>query len=177
MGSPSKILLTGRPGIGKTTVIRRFLALTRAQAGGFYTEEIRREGQRLGFSLNLLSGERHVLASVEIGGPWRVGKYGVDVRTFEAAAVPAIEKAIAQNQLVVVDEIGKMELFSARFREAVRRAMDSSAPILGTILSRPHPFADELRTRRAIRLIEVTWTNRDGLPSDLAKLFGYPVGG
>lgn len=175
MSKCPKVLLTGRPGIGKTTVIRRFLARTRVEAGGFYTEEIRREGRRVGFSLNLLSGERRVLASVEIGGSWRVGKYGVDVRTFETAAVPEIEKAIAGEHLVVVDEIGKMELFSERFREVVRLALDSSAPILATILNRPHPFADEMRNRNDIHLIEVTPANREGLPRDLAELFGLPL--
>ena len=174
MGKGPKVLLTGRPGVGKTTVIRRFLACTRVEAGGFYTQEIRREGRRLGFSLNLLSGERHILASVEISGPWRVSKYGVDVRTFEAAAVPEIEKAIATENLVVVDEIGKMELFSERFREVVRLAFDSSAPVLATILSRPHPFADELRNRGDVSLVEVTLTNRETLPRDLAERFGLP---
>jgi len=173
-GSP-KVLLTGPPGIGKTTVIQRFLARTRVGAGGFYTQEIRRGGQRFGFSLNLLSGEQHILASVAIGGRWRVGKYGVDVRTFETAAVPAMEKAIADNRLVVVDEIGKMELFSESFHRAVQRALDSSAPVLGTILSRPHPFADEIRRRGNITIVEVTWKNRDALPNDLARLFGLQV--
>jgi nucleoside-triphosphatase len=172
MAATPKVLLTGRPGIGKTTLIRRFLASVRVQAGGFYTEEIRRGGQRLGFSLNLLSGRRCVLASVEIAGRWRVGKYGVDVRTFESAAVPEIEDAISQNRLIVVDEIGKMELFSERFQEVVRRALDSPAPVLATILSRPHPFADEIRRRRDVTILEVTPANRDRLHLDLARLFG-----
>jgi len=175
MAATPKVLLTGRPGIGKTTLIRRFLASVQVQAGGFYTEEIRRGGERLGFSLNLLSGPRYVLASVEIAGRWHVGKYGVDVRTFESATVPEIESAIAQNRLVVVDEIGKMELFSERFQEAVRRALDSPAAVLGTILSRPHPFADGIRRRRDVTILEVTPANRDRLPLELPRLFGLQV--
>jgi len=170
---PPKVLLTGRPGIGKTTVIRRFLAETGAEAGGFYTEEIRRGGSRFGFSLNIVGGERYILASVEIKGPPRVGKYGVDLRTFERAAVPAIERAVAEGRLVVVDEIGKMELFSERFRRAVLGALDSSAPLLGTILSRPHPFADEIVRRADVRVINVTFENRDRLASELAELFAF----
>jgi len=119
----------------------------------------------------LLGGETRVLASVEIAGRWRVGKYGVDVRGFEEAVVPEIEAAIAGGRLVVMDEIGKMELFSERFRDAVRRALDSAAPVLGTILSGPHPFADEIRKRREVSIIEVTFENRDRLPAELSKLF------
>jgi len=171
MTERAKVLLTGRPGIGKTTAIQRLLAAAHIEAGGFYTGEIRRGGQRLGFSLNLLSGKSLVLASVEIAGRWRVGKYGVDVRTFEAAVVPEIEEAIAAARLVVMDEIGKMELFSERFREVARRALDSPVPVLGTILSRPHPFADEIRKRRDVRIIEVTLANRDSLPAELMKIF------
>jgi len=172
-----KVLLTGPPGIGKTTIIRRFLDLTGVEAGGFYTEEIRRRGERFGFALNLLSGRQFVLATVEIRGPWRVGKYGVDLPSFEANALPAIGEAIVGKRLVVVDEIGKMEMLSMSFQQLVRMALNSPAPVLGTILSRPHPFADEVRERPDVHLIEVTRENRDGLPAELAELFALRMVG
>ena len=171
MSAQPKVLLTGRPGIGKTTVIRRFLELTRLAAGGFFTQEMLRGGTRFGFSLNLLNGTTLVLASVDIRGRWRVGKYGVDVAGFENAAVPEIEKAIAEGRLVVIDEIGKMELFSRRFWDVVRQALDAPAPVLGTILFRPHPFADAIRDRRDVEIIEVTTAKRNRLPADLAQRF------
>lgn len=171
-----KILLTGRPGIGKTTVIRRFLELTGVRAAGFFTQEIRRGGTRFGFSLNLLSGRRYVLASVEISGPPRVSKYGVDLETFDSTALPELERGLAEGSLLVIDEIGKMELFSERFRRLVRAAVDSPAPLLGTILERPHPFADEIRRHRSVEIIEVNRANRDRLPRQLAERFGLTVG-
>jgi len=178
MANIPKVLLTGLPGIGKTTIIQRFLELTGAEAGGFFTEEIRQRGQRFGFSLNLLSGHRYVLASVEIRSRFRVGKYGVDLQTFETYALPAIGEAIAARKLVVVDEIGKMEMLSQPFRQLIRIALDSkslSPRILGTILSRPHPFADEIRRRPDVRIVEVTKENRDRLPAELAEMFGLQI--
>lgn len=171
-GAPPNVLLTGRPGIGKTTVIRRFLRLTRVQAGGFFTQEMIRKGKRFGFSLNLLNGETRVLASTDIAGRWRVGKYGVDVEGFESAAVPEIEAAIAAGRMVVIDEIGKMEMFSRRFCEAVQQALDAPVPVLGTLLVRPHPFADAIRARRGVDVLEVTAANRDRLPAELGDRFG-----
>lgn len=161
------ILLTGPPRIGKTTIICRVAEHLGERAGGFYTEEVRSGGERTGFRIVTLDGQRAMLSSVHFPGPPRVGKYGVDVATFERVGVRAIWEALARAQIVVIDEIGKMELFSAAFREAVLAALDSPMPVVGTILSKPHPWADALKARPDVQLIPVTPENRDRLVRDL----------
>jgi nucleoside-triphosphatase len=163
------LLVTGPPGCGKTTLMRRAVAELGVPAAGFYTEEIRSPstgsgqaaGRREGFALVTLDGRRATLASVRIRGPHRVSRYGVDVQALESVGLPALEEATAGAKLLVVDEIGKMELFSPRFREAVLRALDAGGPVLASIMLSRHPFADALKARDDIRLIHLRPENRD----------------
>lgn len=154
-------LLTGSPGVGKTTLIREVLEKTNKKAGGFYTQEVRSGGTRQGFKIVTLDGREAILAHTNIPSPHRVGKYGVDINNLENTAVAALEKAIADSELIVIDEVGKMELFSPRFREAVLRAMDSGKKVLGTIMLKPHPFADEIKRHPAVTVLHLTRDNRN----------------
>jgi nucleoside-triphosphatase len=164
------ILLTGRPGCGKTTVIHKTIALIDRPTGGFYTREIRQAGKRQGFEIVTMDGRRAILAHVDIPGPHRVGKYGLDLSTLEKLAVPAVQIAIDQNQLVVIDEIGPMEMRSPRFREVVLAALDSSSLVFGTIVQRRTDFGDQIKSRPEATLIEVLPANRDALPARLQVL-------
>ena len=157
------ILLTGRPGCGKTTLIQRVLAQYKARAGGFYAREIRKDGVREGFELITLDGQRGMLSHVDIKDRQRVGKYGVDVRVMERLAVPAIIQAAREGALVVIDEIGPMEIPSEAFCEAVIQALDSEARLLGVIVQRSLPFSDRIKQREDVQLIEVNPGNRDAL--------------
>ncbi len=165
------LLLTGRPGIGKTTVIRAVVSQWGAQAGGFYTEEVRERGRRTGFRLITLDGQRGTLASVDTPGPYRVGRYGVNLQELEQIGVAALRRAVDQwnVSLIVIDEIGKMELFSRAFRDAVQAALVSSKPILATIMAASHPWADAIKARSDVLLVEVTQENRQRLPEQIVR--------
>ena len=152
-------LLTGRPGTGKTSIIKQAVADMKGKAGGFYTQEIRSQGIREGFRLVTLEGQEATLAHVNIHSPYRVSKYGVDINGLDRVGVPALYQAVQQCDLVVVDEIGKMELFSANFREAVSQIIDSGKRVLGTIMLNPNPWADRIKQNPQVHLLEVTRTN------------------
>jgi len=163
-------LLTGRPGTGKTSLIKQVVAHRVGNAGGFYTEEIRRRGTREGFRLVTLDGESAILAHVNIHSPYRVSKYGVDIDALEQVGIPALNKAAQQCDLVVIDEIGKMELFSVNFRETVSRIIDSGKRVLGTIMLNPNPQADAIKRHPQVTLITVT---RDNYQQVLEQLLGW----
>jgi len=149
-------LLTGKPGTGKTSLIKQAVASMGGKAGGFYTEEIRSGGARLGFRLVTLDGESAILSHVNIHSPYRVSKYGVDIDNLDRVGVSALYKATEECDLVVIDEIGKMELFSANFREAVLQIIDSGKRVLGTIMLSANPWADAIKRQPQVNLITVT---------------------
>ena len=153
------LLLTGQPGTGKTTLIKEAIAGLGGEVGGFYTEEIRVEGVRQGFRLVTLDRREAVLAHVDIKSRYRVGKYGVDIDGLENVGVSTLLEAADGGKLVVVDEIGRMELFSPRFCEAVLRMIESGQRMLGTIMLKPHPWADAVKQKPPVKLIEVTRAN------------------
>jgi nucleoside-triphosphatase len=165
-----KILLEGRPGAGKTTVARRTADLlrdARVSVRGFVTEELRESGRRVGFAVESFQGDRAVLAHVDFAGPPRVSRYGVDVEAFEGVALPALAD-VGRGELVVIDEIGKMELASAAFREAVANLFEQDVRLLATIQIARHPFTEALRRRADVETARVSERTRDELPEQLA---------
>jgi nucleoside-triphosphatase len=166
-----KILLTGRPGTGKTTLIRRVVDNLTLPVGGFYTEEIRERSERVGFKIVTLDDEEAVLAHVRFTTAHRVGKYGLDLSALEIG-IGALRTAVRARRLVVIDEIGPMEIKSSTFCDGVKEALDSSAPVLGTITARSFPFTNALKKRRGVTLIEVHRANREQLVFELSEQFG-----
>ncbi len=166
-----KVLLTGRPGCGKTTLVRRVVKELAQSAGGFYTEEIRERGLRRGFKIVTLDGKEGVFAHVNFKTHQRLGKYGLDLSPLETISIEAVRKAIREREVTVIDEIGPMEIRSAIFRDVVNEAFNSRAPLLGTITARPFPFTDAIKKRRDVTLIEVRGDNREQLVSELSDHF------
>jgi nucleoside-triphosphatase len=165
------ILITGRPGVGKTTIIRQVLQQLAGQLGGFTTQEIRRGGRRVGFSILAVdTGQEGVLAHIDIPGPHRVGLYGVNTEDMERVGVPALRRAIEGADLIVMDEIGRMENYCPSFQSAVVRALEAPQDVLGTLQMRSTPFLDRIRRRRDVVVRLVTRENRDDMPGQLLAL-------
>jgi len=169
-----KILLTGPPGVGKTTVIHKVLSGIEISAEGFYTREMKRGRGRVGFAMKTLDGDEGVLAHIDYPGRYRVGRYGVDLTRFEALVLPALERALREKELIVIDEIGRMELFSRRFQEVVKLILDQDERhLLGVIHQGRDSFAASVRQRGGVDILMVNVQTRDGLPSQIiARLQG-----
>jgi nucleoside-triphosphatase len=158
------LLLAGRPGVGKTTVIMQVVAALGDQAGGFYTEEIRdADRRRAGFRLVALDGAEAVMAHVDLRGEGRpqVGRYGVDMRAIQQVGVEALWRAMAAYRVVIVDEIGKMELLCEPFKEAVNAAIEGQTAVLATAMMGTHTWVDELKSRPNVETWQVRIGNRD----------------
>lgn len=163
------ILIQGPPGIGKTTVIIKIAKLLRNPAG-FYTEEIREENKRVGFRIKSFEEKEGNLAHKDYKSPYRVGKYGVNIDEFEKIAIPAIEKGIREGKVLLIDEIGKMEMFSDKFKEKIIKALDSALPVVATIPQKIPPTIEKILQGKSSRIVKVTKENRDELPSLILNL-------
>lgn len=170
------ILLTGLPRAGKTTVVLKVAEGIKGRCAGFYTEEILKKGKRVGFRLITLNGSSGILAHREIKSQYNVGKYGVDIESLEKLGIKAVKEGIEGNKVIIIDEIGKMELFSIKFRTAVIEALDSRQLVLATIMSHSHPFCDGIKSRKDVKMFEVTPKNRDSLPGIILNMITGSLG-
>src|SRR5207249_8455697 len=164
-----KVLLTGHPGCGKTTLIKRVANNLPQRAGGFYTEEIRDHGRRAGFKIVTLDGDEVVFAHVGLKTPEYLGKYRLDLSALEATGVKAVREAVQRQRLVVIDEIGPMEIRSTIFRDAVNEALDSDVRVLATTFARSMLFTDAVKSRPDVTLLDVSPSNHQRPASASSK--------
>lgn len=168
-----KILITGLPGTGKTTLIIRLAdKLKGFQVAGFFTEEIREGGKRMGFRLQSFGGQKGLLSHVGVRGPYRVGKYGVDVAGFEKF-LELIPFQDARTKLIIIDEIGKMECLSPKFRKLVTEILDSAQWLIATIALKGSGFISGIKARPDVQVIEMTEKNRDMLLDEILNALHF----
>jgi nucleoside-triphosphatase len=162
------------PGCGKTTAVTKIVAsLKNANLTGFYTKEIHQNNIRKGFRWTTLAGETGILAHVDIKGPFKVGKYGVDVAGFEKSVLSVIDPETTDADLFVIDEIGKMECFSQKFIAAVRRLLVSDASLLATVARKGAGLIRQAKNHPGIKICNLTPDNRDKTVDGILQILSF----
>jgi nucleoside-triphosphatase THEP1 len=156
------ILLTGPPRCGKSTLVEKLVRQLNRPLTGFFTRELREKGRRVGFSITTLDGKEGILAHENSKSQKRVGKYGVNVGDLARIAVPSMIPSGAE-QIVVIDEIGKMECLSPIFRETLAKVLDSENLVIGSIAQKGDAFIEKIKERKDVLLVIVPEKNRDSL--------------
>ncbi|MFX0170705.1 MAG: NTPase [Candidatus Hodarchaeota archaeon] len=165
------ILITGKPGVGKTTLIQRIFRKYKPilKISGFWTSEKRIHGKRIGFGIHTTAGKLGTLARIDASQmekEYRVGKYKVFMHDLKELAVPTL---YAKCDLVLIDEIGKMEILSPEFKKAVLFTFDNQSRVLATIGYQKIAFLTSIKVRSDIELIELTAVNREEIFHDICK--------
>ncbi|MCL4500381.1 MAG: AAA family ATPase [Deltaproteobacteria bacterium] len=169
-----RILLTGPPRCGKTSIVQKVAAAFSGRAAGFYTREVRAKGVRVGFEIVTLDGQAAGLSHVDFPGPNRIGKYGVNLENLHSVGLPALEVKPGVD-LVVVDEVGKMECLSDRFIEALERLWVQPVSLLITVAEKGGAYMAAIKEKPDKILITVTTANRDDLPGQILRLLDRAI--
>jgi len=168
----NNILITGYPGVGKTTLINKIIKQLSCKIDGFYTHEMKEDGRRTGFYITDFEGNQMVMASENSKSPYRVNKYGVNIEAFEEIGIPAMERALQNADLIVIDEIGRMEMFSPEFCDMLREVFDSEKPLLASIKKIDCELTKELKKRKDVVIFEITKCNRNEILDEVIQRIG-----
>lgn len=168
------LILISRKWRNRTGVISRLipeLKKSPVRAEGFYTEDIFENRKRVGYLTKTLQGESRILAKSGLPSELCVDRFGVDLQTVETLVVPAIETALRSADLLIMGQIGKMEIASPRFRDITRQALNSPLKIIATVPNYPLKFLNEIRNRPDVLLVEITKENENYWPEAILKGF------
>ena len=164
------ILISGLPGIGKTTLIKKIYQELKDQSPiGFYTEEIRNEGQRKGFQLIGLNGHRTIFAHVLIESSYHVGKYRVDIEAFDKF-LDSLNLKNSKNNLIIIDEIGKMECLSSKFIKLIWDILDSENKVIATISHTDGGIKGKIKQREDVELLKMNLNNRESILNEILEI-------
>ncbi len=168
MDRNSNIFLTGRAGVGKSTIIKKILDRIDKSVGGIFTPEIREDGKRKGFKIvDIDSGEEGILASVNQDEGPKISKYRVNLDDLDRFSDRILD-AVEGKDVIVIDEVGKMEMYSDKFKVALDEAIESDKLLLATL----HKSL-VIRFGSKGNMFKVTGENRDDLPEELIKIIDY----
>lgn len=168
----NNLLITGPPRCGKTTLIKKIIKdpAFSPKLGGFITEEIREKSERLGFKIiSLPEGKEGILAQKGLPSLYHVGRYGVNLEDLEKIGCFALQKALSSGKIIIVDEIGKMELFSGKFKKIIIEALDSPQQVLATIMERRNEFSDKIKKRNDVKCLFLNRKNFETVFGDVQR--------
>ena len=163
------LFIAGTPGVGKTQLLREVTLAKKDRIGGFYTEHIIAGRIRKGFIMRTFDGQERVLASKGLKSPHQLGKYGVDLNALENVGIPALKLALMSKDIIVVDEVGAMEMMSERFRMTLLECLTSSKPVLATIRSAAQPFSDQVKKFADTQTLHLTKSNYAQIKQQVRK--------
>jgi nucleoside-triphosphatase len=163
------LFIAGTPGVGKTMLLREVTLSKREHIGGFYTEHILSGRIRKGFVIRTFDGQERMLASKDLKSTHKLGKYGVDLNALENVGVPALKLALMSKSVIVIDEIGSMEMMSERFRTILLECLTSTKPVLATIRTASQPFCDQVKKFSDTQTIQLTKSNYASVKQQVRK--------
>lgn len=163
-------LVTGKPRIGKTTTIKKLIhEIETDNCGGFYTEEMTNSKDRVGFRCVSVHGESVEIANVESSSKTRIGRYGVDIEIFENFAINVLQDALSSKKIIVIDEIGFMQMLSTSFRKMVLDIVSDNHIVLGTVPIDSHPEIDKIKHSKRVEVISLNQGNHNEISTSLKK--------
>lgn len=177
-----KIGLTGLPGAGKTTAVLRIIEMLKKtddelKVGGMINEPVLKDRRVVGFSTrNLVTGESAVFGSTKFESKFTVGNIGFDFSKLDEVGVKAIREATETCDIIVIDEVGKIEVESQMFVDVVKEAVEAEKPMIITLHKKSrNPLLQDIRRRDDVRLLDITPTNRNLLPHKIVRLMNGEI--
>jgi len=153
------LFITGKPGCGKTTLIKELCLPVMERAGGFFTEEMNGNGLRQGFLLKTLDGREGIFAKKGMKSAYKFNKYGINIGVLEGLGADSLIKAAKSKDLIVIDEIGSMEIISEVFRKALLECLNSEKKVLATVRYNAQPFTDEIKKMKNTSMLVLSREN------------------